>query len=165
MVLFLIGFMGSGKSYTGRHLSAQLNIPFIDMDDAIEKQQGKSVSQIFEEEGEYFFRGLEHQFLLDIDPEESQIIATGGGAPCYHDNMELMNSIGTTIFIDTPKEKIAKRLAKGIHRRPLLTGMNEMDLEFFYDKKMEERRPIYEMANFQIQHQDIEVLSKLIQAL
>lgn len=165
MVIFLIGFMGSGKSYTGKHLSAQLNIPFVDMDDAIEEQQGKSVSQIFEEDGELVFRELEHQYLLDIDPDESQIIATGGGAPCYHDNMELMNAIGTTIFIDTPKEKIAERLAKGIHRRPLLTGMNAMDLEFFYDKKMEERRPIYEKANFQIQHQDLEVLSKLIEAL
>ena len=165
MIVFLIGFMGSGKTYTGKHLSAALNYPFVDMDDEIEKEEGKSITQIFENQGEFHFRTLEYQFLLDLEPDETQIISTGGGAPCYYDNIQLMNKIGVTIFIDTPKELIANRLLKGINRRPLLKGMNQLDLEFFYDKKMEERRPIYEQANFQVKHQDIEVLYNLISSL
>lgn len=165
MLVFLIGFMGSGKTYTGKHLSAALNIPFIDMDTAIEDQEGKSVTQIFEDDGEFHFRNLEHQFLLDLDPNEKMIISTGGGAPCYHDNIDLMNEMGATIFIDTDKEIIAERLAEGIQKRPLLAGMNEHDLKFFYDRKMEDRRPIYEKANFQIKHQDVEVLRQLVEAL
>ncbi len=165
MIIFLLGFMGSGKTYTGKHLSAKLNIPFVDMDKAIEEQEGKSISQIFEQYGEHHFRTLENLYLLQINPEESQIIATGGGTPCFNNNISLMNEMGTTIFIDTAKEKITQRLLKGINRRPLLAGMDADDLEFFYDKKMEERRPLYEEANFHIKHQDITVLKQLVEAL
>jgi shikimate kinase len=165
MLIFLVGFMGCGKSYTAKYLANELNIPYVDMDQAIEMQHGKTIPQIFEEEGELVFRNLEHEYLKALNPEYSRIISTGGGTPCYHNNMALMNSTGTTIFIDSDKQLIVERLLRGIHKRPLLQGMNEHDLGFFYDQKMKERRPFYEQANFQVKHQDYEVLQRLIQSL
>ncbi len=165
MLIFLVGFMGCGKSYTAKYLANALSIPYVDMDQAIEMQHGKSIPLIFEEEGEFAFRNMEHEYLQSLDPHYSRIISTGGGTPCFHDNMALMNRLGTTIFIDTDKSKIVERLLRGIHKRPLLQGMNEHDLGFFYDQKMKERRPFYEQANFQVKHQDYEVLEKLIQSL
>jgi shikimate kinase len=165
MLIFLVGFMGCGKSYTARFLANELDIPYVDMDHAIEMQQGKTIPEIFESLGEFEFRKLEHEYLKALDPNFSRIISTGGGTPCFKDNMALMNGLGTTIFIDSAKEMIVERLLRGIHKRPLLQGMNEHDLGFFYDQKMKERRPFYELANFQVKHQDYEVLKQLILSL
>jgi shikimate kinase len=164
MLIFLVGFMGCGKSFTGKHLSSVFDIPFIDMDHAIEEEEGQTVSMIFEEKGETYFRHLEHEFLMSLDPDQASIIATGGGTPCFDNNMEVMNNIGVTIFLDVDKETIVERLLRGLDKRPLLRGMNEADLEFYYDQKMKERRPYYETANFQLKHQDIEVITDLLQA-
>ncbi len=157
--------MGSGKSYTGKYLSAMLDIPFVDMDAEIEEAQSKSISDIFEELGEPYFRNLERKYLEDLDLSKTMIIATGGGVPCFGDNIQLMNRLGTTIFIDSDKDTIVERLMKGLDERPLLKGMNRFDLEFFYDSKMEERRPFYEQSNFQIRHKDMEVIADLIRSL
>jgi shikimate kinase len=164
MLIFLVGFMGCGKSFTGKHLSAVFDIPFIDMDLAIEEEEGRAVSVIFEESGEQYFRELEHNFIMGLDPDQFAVVATGGGAPCFRENMEMLNSIGVTIFLDTDKDIIVQRLLKGIDHRPLLAGMNQYDLEFYYDEVMKERRPYYEKANFKLKHQDLEVISDLLRA-
>lgn len=165
MIIFLIGFMGCGKSFTGKYLSADLKIPFVDMDDAIEREAGMTISEIFEQFGEPHFRKLESRFLHNLDPNEDLVVATGGGAPCQGDNMEVMNTRGTTIFLDVDKDVIVQRLLRGIDHRPLLAGMNRYDLEFFYDRKMEERRRFYEQANFHLKHQDIDVISNLVRSM
>ena len=164
MLIFLVGFMGSGKSFTGKQLSVTFDIPFIDMDYAIEEEEGKTISAIFEEKGEPYFRQLERDFIMDLEMEETAVIATGGGVPCFNENMNVLNTIGVTIFLDVDKEIIVSRLLKGLDTRPLLTGMNQYDLEFYYDRKMKERRPFYEKANFSLKHQDIEVISDLLRA-
>jgi len=165
MLIFLVGFMGSGKSFTAKHLSAELGFPYMDMDREIEHEFGKSVAHIFEEKGEPWFRAREHEVLEEIDANQNLVISTGGGAPCQSDNMELMNSKGVTLFLDIDKETIVKRVLRGIHRRPLLKGMNQFDLEFFYDAKMKERRPFYEKATFHLKHQDISVIAQLVREL
>lgn len=164
MLIFLVGFMGSGKSFTGKHLSAVFDVPFIDMDHAIEEEEGSTIPHIFEQQGEPYFRELERQFIMDLDADQFAVVATGGGAPCYFDNMEMLNAMGVTIFLDTDKEIIVKRLLEGMDERPLLSGMDRNDLDFYYDQKMKERRPFYEMANFHLKHQDIEVISDLLRA-
>jgi len=165
MLIFLVGFMGSGKSFTAKHLSAELGYPYMDMDREIENEFGKSVSEIFEAKGEPWFRARERAVLEEIDEKQDLVVSTGGGAPCFGDNMDLMNSKGLTVFLDIDKETIVKRVMRGIHRRPLLKGMNQFDLEFFYDSKMAERRPFYEKAEFHFKHQDIVVIASLVKAL
>lgn len=162
MLIFLLGFMGCGKSYTARKLSEKLDIPVMDMDKDIEEQEGRSVSRIFSESGEAYFRNLESDWLRSLDPESDAIISTGGGSPCFGDNMDVMKALGITIFLDTERERIIQRLAYGRNRRPLLEGMNELDIGFFYDEKMKERRPFYERSDFHLYHQDINVLANLI---
>lgn len=164
MLIFLIGFMGCGKSFTGRQLSAALDIPFMDMDTAIERQEGCSISELFETEGEPYFRAREAVFIEELSKTGSVVVATGGGAPCHHNLMEAMNRLGVTIFLDLPRETIVDRLLSGLSHRPLLKGMNRYDLEYFYDRKMEERRPFYEQAHFTVRHQDVEVLVRLLNA-
>lgn len=165
MLIFLIGFMGCGKSYTARRLSQALDMPYVDMDHAIEDAEGMTVAEIFERHGEPWFRAREREWLEKLDPEAGLIVSTGGGAPCEPGNMDLMNKLGVTVFLDTGKDAIVARLLRSAGRRPLLAGMDENDLGFFYDSKMEERRPFYERAAFHFRHQDIDVLVRLLRNL
>ncbi|MCO5234177.1 MAG: shikimate kinase [Chitinophagales bacterium] len=147
MLYFLIGFMGSGKSYTGRNLSELMGIPCIDMDKFIEEQENRSIAEIFEKSGETYFRNLERTFLENLNPKDHLIISTGGGAPCFNDNMDLMNQKGTTIYLNRSKETVMKQLLKGIEKRPLLRGKTEEEIWTFYDNKLSERKQFYEKAN------------------
>ena len=165
MLVFLTGFMGSGKSYTGRHLAKRLNYPFMDMDRYIEVQEGRSISEIFETDGEAAFREMERNVLHQLHPPLDMVVSTGGGLPCHGDNMAFMNEIGLTIFLDIDKEVLVDRLLNGRNRRPLLKGMNEYDLGFFYDEKMKERRPFYEQAAFQFRHQQLDILEELVRSM
>ncbi|MCO5230832.1 MAG: shikimate kinase [Chitinophagales bacterium] len=146
MLYFLIGFMGSGKSYTGRNISELLSIPIIDMDKYIEEKENRSIAEIFEKDGEPYFRKLERDFLENLDPNNNLIISTGGGAPCFFDNMELMNQKGMTIYLNRSKEVVMRQLLKGIDKRPLLKGKSEDEIWAFYDSKLSERKSFYEKA-------------------
>lgn len=146
MLYFLIGFMGSGKSYAGRHLAELLGIPCIDMDKYIEEQEGRSIKEIFEQNGEEYFRKLEKKFLAELDPAEHKIISTGGGAPCFYDNIQVMNQKGLTIYLNRSKEVVMTQLMKGIDKRPLLKGKTPEEVWEYYDSKLQERKPFYEQA-------------------
>lgn len=146
MLYFLIGFMGSGKSYAGRHLAEELGIPCIDMDKYIEATEQRTIKEIFEQEGEEYFRNLERNFLEELDPQEHKIISTGGGAPCFFDNMQVMNQKGLTIYLNRSKEVVMAQLLKGIDKRPLLKGKTPDEIWEFYDSKLQERKPFYEKA-------------------
>ena len=91
MIIFLLGFMGSGKSTLGKRLAKKMSWEFLDMDKVLEEQEGMTVTQIFQEKGEAYFREAETQFLQGLDPSMNRIVATGGGAPCHTNNMDLMN--------------------------------------------------------------------------
>jgi len=121
MKIFLIGFMGSGKSYWGRQLSEKLLLPLFDLDMQVESNEGKSINQIFEEKGEENFRLLEKDALHIItESHESFIMATGGGTPCYFNNIDYMNNAGITVWINTPVEILFERLLKEKSSRPLI---------------------------------------------
>jgi len=144
--------MGSGKSYTGKRLADRLNYDFQDLDDAIEAKAGKTIRAIFADEGEAHFRQLERRCLRESGKESRLVVATGGGAPCFFDNMEVMNTAGLTIFLDTPVDILGQRLKPEIAHRPLLAGKSDAELQAFITQKLAERRPFYEQAKV-IYHQ------------
>jgi shikimate kinase len=165
MIIFLVGFMGCGKSYTGRTLSGLLDIPFIDMDKAIEEQEGKTVKEIFETEGEAYFREQERIFLEQLDTNQNLIIATGGGAPCFFDNMQLMNEKGWTFWLNRSKDVTLSQLLKGIKKRPLLQGKSPDEVESFYTEKLAERTPFYEKATFHVGDASAEDIADMIKEI
>ncbi|WP_299582791.1 shikimate kinase [uncultured Sunxiuqinia sp.] len=146
MKVFLIGYMGCGKSTLGRKLSEQLNIPFVDLDKYIEEKYFKSIPQIFAEEGETAFRKKEQKALMEVADFDRVIVATGGGAPCFFDNMELMNQAGLCVFLDVPTAALADRLSQSKTERPLIKGKSNEELLAFIENAMAVRRPFYEKA-------------------
>ena len=116
--IFLIGMMGSGKSTIGARLAELLALPFVDTDAAIEKAEGRSVQQIFEQEGEGYFREKEQQFLQQL-PQQAGVVACGGGLPCFFNNMELLTAKGTVIYLEALPGLLYDRI-KGDKQRPKL---------------------------------------------
>ena len=144
--IYFLGFMGSGKSYLGKQLAQKLNWSFLDMDAFLEEEEKKSISHIFAQSGESHFRKLERHYLHRTAHFQQTIIATGGGAPCFFDNMDWMNKHGLTIYLKTPVSILAERLKTETNHRPLLAGKNREELEAFIEKKLTTRNPFYEKA-------------------
>ena len=144
MRIFLTGFMGSGKSYTGKRLANLMQLPYFDLDAEIESGEKMSVSEIFTQKGEAHFRGLERKYLEQIVLRHSKVIvSTGGGTPCFSGNDEFMLDNGMVIFLDTDYNVLAARLQKELEHRPLLNGKSILELEEFITKKVEARLPYY----------------------
>jgi len=147
MKIFLIGFMGSGKTYWGKQLSEKLKLPFFDLDEQMESSEGKTINQLFAENGEEYFRLLEKDTLHIItESHESFIMATGGGTPCYFNNIDYMNKAGTTVWVNTPVEVLYERLAKEKVNRPLLKNLDDTQIKGFILKKFSDRKIYYEQA-------------------
>ncbi len=144
--VFLTGFMGSGKTTVGQMLARALNWQFIDLDQYIEKQQEQSIRQIFETEGEASFRQMEHQALKDVAEISNVIVSTGGGTPCFHGNMDLMNKSGLTIYLKLEPEVLKDRLMPARKSRPLIAGKSDSELLDFIRKKLAEREPWYRQS-------------------
>ena len=152
---FLIGFMGSGKSHWGKIWAAANQLSFTDLDEVIEKQEGKSIATIFEVNGEAHFRKLEAAALRECASLENTIIACGGGAPCYLGNMQWMNEHGTTIFIVSTLNEIMERVLAEQEKRPLLKKLNPAELIFFIEQKLRERDPFYTQAKITVQSAEL----------
>ncbi|TDQ10321.1 shikimate kinase [Pedobacter metabolipauper] len=146
MKIFLVGFMGCGKSTLGKKLAIKLGYTFIDLDHQLEKAVGTSVGNYFAAEGEDAFRKMESKVIKEFDYPQNCIVATGGGAPCYYDNMEFINRKGITIYIQLPPAALAKRLENGKDKRPLLKDLDEKELISYIKSKLEEREPYYKCA-------------------
>lgn len=148
MKLVLLGYMASGKSTVGRLLARHLEIKFIDLDEYIEEHQKKSIKNIFSEDGEIFFRKLEHQLLSEVlDKDESIILSTGGGTPCYGNNMEtILNKSDHSIYLNLSIPNLVERIAKGKAKRPLVKNIDDAELLEFVGKHLFERRPYYALA-------------------
>ena len=159
--IYLIGMMGSGKSYWGQQLSKATNIPFHDLDECIEKAASKSIKAIFEHDGESAFRLLEKQVLNDTFSFPPAIIATGGGTPCFFDNMEQMNLYGKTLWLHCDIQTLVKRLLPEMEQRPLLKNMNASSLQDFLAEKLNERTSFYQQSTFCI-HESEQILSAII---
>lgn len=156
MKVFLIGFMGSGKSYWARLLAAKLNLPQIELDEEIEKATRLSINQVFDEKGEAWFRDIESQMLKKSVLQDSFIMSCGGGTPCFFDHMEWMNKQGVTVWFNPSEEKIIKNLLPEIHKRPLLKGMDEKELAIFVKQKMKERIGFYQQADITVSVDEID---------
>lgn len=143
MIIYLTGFMGSGKTTTGRKLAVLTGARFIDLDTEIEKTAGKSISSIFSEEGEQHFRKYEYDELRRIDLSEGAVIATGGGTPCYSGNMDYMNDTGITVYMKMTPAALASRLENAMVSRPLLAGLRGESLISYISDKLKEREPYY----------------------
>lgn len=140
--------MGSGKSYCGRELAKLLGMPFIDLDDYVEARAGTPISQIFANHDETYFRELERDVLMSIAPLPSFVMATGGGTPCYQDQIGHLNRIGTTVFLDPPVELLVSRLQSETNHRPLLSASES--LTDTVTEKLRQRRPCYERAHIHL---------------
>ena len=138
--------MGSGKSYIGKQLAEELNWNFIDLDNYLENKEGKTISAIFEEGGESLFRQLERDYLTASGDFEQTVFATGGGCPCFYDNMEWMDVNGQTIYLRTPIPILVNRLQAETTHRPLLANKSKTELADFIQKKLAERKTYYEQA-------------------
>ncbi len=146
MLVFLIGYMGCGKSSLGRPLAKRLGLKFIDMDAEIEQRCGMSVQQLFADRGEETFRSLERELLGELTSIDDAVVATGGGAPCFFDNMELMNGAGVTVYFKLTPEELAARLEHGKAKRPLLCGKSQQELVEYIREDLKQREPFYSRA-------------------
>lgn len=155
MRIFLIGFMGCGKSTMGRSLASLLNLTFIDLDTYIEGKYFKTVPQIFAEEGEAEFRKKEHKVLEEVSLFDDVIVATGGGAPCFFNNMEVMNQSGYCVFLDVEIDTLVDRLMHSKTERPLIKGKSPEELRSFIGALMLKRRPFYEKAKYILKGSEI----------
>ena len=146
MKIFLIGFMGCGKSTLGRKLATKLGYDLIDLDHQIEKNTGSTVGDYFSVHGEDAFRKLESDTLKSFDYPKNCVIATGGGTPCFFDNIDWMNENGTTIYIEMQALALAKRLESGMAKRPLLRDLTAEGVVEFIENKLAEREKFYNKA-------------------
>jgi shikimate kinase len=143
--------MGSGKTTIGKLVAARLGYGFVDMDTHIENKQFKSVSQIFSEKGEAEFRRLEQSCLHEVAEFDDVIIATGGGAPCFFDNMDYMNSHGLTVYLKLTAKELADRLeAIGGNKRPLIASKKGEELRQFIAEGLSGREPFYDKAVYSL---------------
>jgi shikimate kinase len=146
MKFFLIGFMGSGKTYWGKIWAQKNSLDFYDLDEEIEKKEGKTIASIFEKDGEDHFRKIETIALKEFTEKENCIIACGGGTACFNENMQWMNENGTTIYLSAAPQYIFDRVLDDKEKRPLINKHNEAELLFFIEQKLKEREPFYKQA-------------------
>ncbi len=150
MLIFLIGFMGAGKSTQAKKLAARLNFESIDLDELIEQVNKQSISEIFKANGEHHFRKIESEALRTISEQQNTVIATGGGTPCFFDNMQWMNEKGITVYLKLHPGTVYHRIAPSKSKRPLICDMNDADLMEFIMETMNGRAPFYNQAKIQI---------------
>jgi shikimate kinase len=147
-VIFLIGFMGCGKTTLGRKLASRLGYLFMDLDHVLEAQAGMTIAQYFSEFGEDAFRKLESEVLKQTPYPEHAVVSTGGGLPCFFDNMQWMNEHGKTVYIKLSPKTLANRLESEKDERPLLRQKHGEELVTFIGDKLTEREKFYNQATF-----------------
>lgn len=164
--IFLVGFMGCGKSTLGKKISSKLGKQFIDLDDFIEDAEGMTIGEIFEKRGEDAFRVLEKEHLHTIiNAYDDVVVSCGGGAPCYFDNMKTMLENGVVVYIKLPAEVLVSRLKGETNQRPLVANLGEEELLDFVKSKLLDRIPYYTMSDFifdSLNEKEKDLLTKLI---
>ena len=152
MKIFLVGYMGCGKSSLGRKVAKAGNMRFVDMDSIIEEREGAAISDIFRYEGEEYFRQKERALIEEFAAaEDDLVISTGGGVPTWEDNMQRINQIGQSVYLRRTAQQIASRLSPhGRQKRPKLRGLNDEELVAFMTENMAQREPYYALATHTI---------------
>ncbi|MFC5408160.1 shikimate kinase [Larkinella bovis] len=164
--IFLIGMPSSGKSTLGRRLARELGYYFVDTDKLIiQEEGGRSINDIFQTDGEAYFREVERRVLHTIEPNSQFVVATGGGMPCFHDNMAYIKANGLSIFLDiTPEQLLDRMLRHKLNERPLFNRQDPTLLQNLR-QKYTDRRFFYTQADFTISGEtDVETLSKQLEA-
>ena len=146
--------MGSGKSKLGRTLSEFTGYRLVDLDKFIEERYFATIPELFEKFGEVRFREIEHSVLLECSEFEKCIISTGGGAPCFYDNMNIMLSTGTTLFLDIPEEVLFERIVPKKFKRPLIADLTDDQIREFISQSLAKRLPYYEQAHIRLNTAD-----------
>ncbi|MDR1153226.1 MAG: shikimate kinase [Bacteroidales bacterium] len=164
MKIFLVGFMGSGKTSVGKRLVESIGFDFVDTDRFIEMQQGKTVAEIFAQRGETAFREMERNVLLNLQQHEYAVVSTGGGMPCHGDNMDLMLAGGRVVYLKTSPQALSRRLLRSHTERPLIKGKAEEELQQYIVEKLAEREPFYSRAHVTVQTENFSV-EELVQTL
>jgi len=152
MQIFLLGFMGSGKSTIGKILAEKLDYEFLDLDVAIEKSEKRSIEKIFQEEGEAYFRKAEANALKSLKKHKGRVVSLGGGTPCYSNNMFIISNLGTPVYIQTSQNKLVENLSKDQNKRPLLKGLNKVRLKSKIASMLRARTSYYNKANYKIRN-------------
>jgi len=146
-IVYIVGFMGSGKSTAGRKLALSLRWQFIDLDKKIEESAGKHIPDIFEQDGESRFREIESEVLKETGSLTETVISTGGGTPCHGDNMDYMLSAGLTIYLKMTPEQLTRRLLDSSGERPLIKNVPDDQLQTFIENMLSAREKWYGKAN------------------
>ncbi len=156
--------MGSGKSTAGRQLAKRLGYDFVDTDSRIMERFGMSINEIFDRLGEDAFRNEETRLLKELVSERDLVVSTGGGLPCYGDNMDIINRHGVSIYLKASPAALYNRLSSRKHKRPLIRDLSDEELKMFIENKLKEREPFYNKARHVIRGIDIdpEVLMKMV---
>lgn len=144
--IFLIGYMGAGKTTLGKAFARAMGLTFIDLDWYIEERFHKTIRELFTERGQDAFRDLERRMLHEVGEFEDVVISVGGGTPCFFDNVDYMNSVGETVFLDVDIRVLFRRLKIAKHQRPLLDGKNDEELMQFIQEALQNRLPFYTRA-------------------
>lgn len=169
--IFLTGYMGAGKTTLGKAFARKLHLSFVDLDWYIEERFHKTVGELFTERGETGFRELERTMLHEVGAFEDVIISTGGGAPCFFDNMDFMNRNGKTVFLNVHPDVLFHRLRVAKQQRPILQGKQDEELKAFIAQALEKRAPFYTQAQYLFNageledHEQIEKSVERLQAL
>lgn len=156
-MVYLVGFMGVGKSTVGRKLASTMGYDFVDLDDLFEETYKISIDNFFSKYGEKLFRDLEHRLLLTTFRLKKTVVSTGGGTPCFFNAMEKMNTAGITVHLEMPVGGIIQRLSNAKRKRPLVTGKASTELEDFVNSRLEERKQFYESAVIRADALDIDI--------
>lgn len=155
MNIYLIGFMGSGKSSAGRRIAALLRWKFRDTDKLVEKKEGMTVSEIFASGGEQRFRGSEASALREVASGTRTVVACGGGTPCSEENMGVMKSTGLTVYLRLPADILVSRLLRSRSRRPLLRDTGDAELHTRVQEMLDTRSRWYEQADLVIDCENV----------
>ena len=160
--IYLIGFMGSGKSSYGRRVAPQVGRTLYDTDILIEKQNQATIREIINKKGEPFFRQKEREILLQSAQWEKALIATGGGLPCFHNNIETVNKQGISIYLKWSTRELVHNIRGSKADRPLLDRMNNRELTNYIQEKLIEREPHYKQATYILEDPSPRALRQLI---
>ncbi len=152
--IFLIGFMGAGKSTLGKKLAKAIGYHFIDSDKEISNQEGLTISELFETKGESYFRLKEKTFVDQLNGTENSVIAAGGGLPIYNNLMDKLNEKGITLYLRVKPSTLLLRLKEGQNKRPLIANLNEEQLQAFINEKLLERENTYLKAQLIVDEPD-----------
>ncbi len=155
--IYLVGFMGVGKTTVGKKLARYLGYHFVDMDDFFEEKFKIEIHQFFEKYDEPLFRKLEYDRLKKTFEMEGVVVATGGGTPCHHHGMDEINRYGLSVFLDMTPPAIAHRLLHAKRKRPLVTGKSGAVLTKFIEEKLAERLNCYQKADIQVNAMQLDV--------